>query len=402
MKKVLLAFSVVFMLAISQSSTYAAVEDYATVVWEEIGYTTYSGEEESIKVTVTGVVGEQLDGYTVNVADVPVTLLDIYMESTGEEGIYDVYDHENNSETVTLADKVEEYKEKYGKPLTVIPVVEGATITIEQVKKGDDSYGFSGFPGGYEFLDDAKTIVIAGMGQYGSYEIGDNNLPALKDGLEMNDFMLEFPIVFDGSNGMNPMAFVTVSEKKAQELLLAMDTSSADESQQADVDSNPKETATDVEPQETSVDNDTQETTTDNDSQTTTDVTSQETDVNDKFEVTIQLGDTVGLLSVRYYGDYTMINEIYTANKAYFAKTGNRLNKGDKLILPKEPTCIVPIASEIVNVYTVQSGDTLATIASKFYKDGSKYTVIFDANKDKIKKASLIYEGQILAIPVMK
>jgi LysM repeat protein len=51
--------------------------------------------------------------------------------------------------------------------------------------------------------------------------------------------------------------------------------------------------------------------------------------------------------------------------------------------------------------YTVVSGDCLWNIAKKFYGNGSKYTVILEANKDKIKNANLIYPGQILTIPAL-
>lgn len=51
--------------------------------------------------------------------------------------------------------------------------------------------------------------------------------------------------------------------------------------------------------------------------------------------------------------------------------------------------------------YTVVSGDCLWIIAKKFYGDGSKYTVIYDANKDKIKSPNLIYPGQVLIIPAI-
>lgn len=49
--------------------------------------------------------------------------------------------------------------------------------------------------------------------------------------------------------------------------------------------------------------------------------------------------------------------------------------------------------------YTVVKGDCLWNIAKKFYGNGSKYTVIFNANRDKIKNANLIYPGQVLTIP---
>lgn len=49
--------------------------------------------------------------------------------------------------------------------------------------------------------------------------------------------------------------------------------------------------------------------------------------------------------------------------------------------------------------YTVKKGDCLWNIAKKYYGDGSKYTVIYNANKSKIKNPNLIYPGQVLTIP---
>jgi len=49
--------------------------------------------------------------------------------------------------------------------------------------------------------------------------------------------------------------------------------------------------------------------------------------------------------------------------------------------------------------YTIEKGDTLWEIASKYYDDGSKYTYIVDANIEVIKNADLIYPGQAIRIP---
>ena len=49
--------------------------------------------------------------------------------------------------------------------------------------------------------------------------------------------------------------------------------------------------------------------------------------------------------------------------------------------------------------YTVKKGDCLWNIAKKFYGNGSKYTKIAEANKDKIKSPNLIYPDQVLIIP---
>lgn len=51
------------------------------------------------------------------------------------------------------------------------------------------------------------------------------------------------------------------------------------------------------------------------------------------------------------------------------------------------------------DTYTVVKGDCLWNIAKKYYKKGSSYTKIYNANKDKIKNPNLIYPGQVLTIP---
>ena len=49
--------------------------------------------------------------------------------------------------------------------------------------------------------------------------------------------------------------------------------------------------------------------------------------------------------------------------------------------------------------YTIQKGDTLWGIATDFYKNGSKYPLIVEANLEVIKNADLIYPGQAIRIP---
>ena len=50
--------------------------------------------------------------------------------------------------------------------------------------------------------------------------------------------------------------------------------------------------------------------------------------------------------------------------------------------------------------YTVKHNDNLSKIAEKYYGVQSECTVIYEANKDQIKSANLIYEGQTLVIPL--
>ncbi len=62
------------------------------------------------------------------------------------------------------------------------------------------------------------------------------------------------------------------------------------------------------------------------------------------------------------------------------------------------PTSPKPVNQN--KTYTVVRGDCLWNIAKKFYGNGSQYTKIYNANRDKIRNPNLIYPGQVLTIPV--
>lgn len=49
--------------------------------------------------------------------------------------------------------------------------------------------------------------------------------------------------------------------------------------------------------------------------------------------------------------------------------------------------------------YTVKKGDTLSHIAKAFYNKASKWTIIYEANADKLKNPSSLMPGTVLIIP---
>jgi LysM repeat protein len=49
--------------------------------------------------------------------------------------------------------------------------------------------------------------------------------------------------------------------------------------------------------------------------------------------------------------------------------------------------------------YTVRAGDTLSTIAQKFYGNPARWTWLFEANKSVIKNPDVIFAGEVLNIP---
>lgn len=66
---------------------------------------------------------------------------------------------------------------------------------------------------------------------------------------------------------------------------------------------------------------------------------------------------------------------------------------------PKRETNNSP-APPAPQTYTVVSGDCLWNIAKRFYGNGARYTVVYDANRGVIGgNPNLIYPGQVLTIP---
>ena len=69
---------------------------------------------------------------------------------------------------------------------------------------------------------------------------------------------------------------------------------------------------------------------------------------------------------------------------------------------PEKPQFDKPAAEPApagAETYTIKAGDTLYTLAKRFYGDGKLWTRIADANKDKIKDVSRIPVGTTLTIP---
>ncbi len=74
---------------------------------------------------------------------------------------------------------------------------------------------------------------------------------------------------------------------------------------------------------------------------------------------------------------------------------GGSATNAPKLLAPPQPVAAQPA----VRTYIVQSGDTLAGIAHKEYKDKTKAKKIFEANRDTLASPQSIKAGQTLIIP---
>ncbi|MFR5264519.1 LysM peptidoglycan-binding domain-containing protein [Clostridium sp.] len=89
---------------------------------------------------------------------------------------------------------------------------------------------------------------------------------------------------------------------------------------------------------------------------------------------------------------YTLNLKEYRAPKVYYTDNSNS-NNSTTVATRSTP------AATTNKTYIVKSGDTLWGIAKKHYGDGSKYTKIYEANKDKIKNPNVIFKGMELIIP---
>lgn len=88
----------------------------------------------------------------------------------------------------------------------------------------------------------------------------------------------------------------------------------------------------------------------------------------------------------------------------YGTKTVN-ISLGDQKpkasVEPQRETAASP-APAASQTYTVVKGDCLWNIAKRFYGNGSKYSVIYNANKGIVGgNPNLIYPGQVLTIPAV-
>ncbi len=120
--------------------------------------------------------------------------------------------------------------------------------------------------------------------------------------------------------------------------------------------------------------------------------------------------DTAGKIAQLYYGRADAF-----AVSAVSDKNGGRVsyNVGDSVEVPVLPTPAVvaapsptvvaaptpTVTAKPTRYYTVVRGDTLSGIAYRYYRNASKWTVIYNANRGIIKNANLIYPGQRFVIP---
>lgn len=133
----------------------------------------------------------------------------------------------------------------------------------------------------------------------------------------------------------------------------------------------------------------------------------------------VKYKDSLRKIANKYYGDEEKWLLIFNANQNKI-QDRNSLRVGTELIIPEEKTIspktkgktekeiTTPSLSQVVEVedakstvnkHVVQQGDSLYTLAAKYYNDGAKWNKIYEANKKTLKDHKSLKIGQELVIP---
>ncbi len=118
----------------------------------------------------------------------------------------------------------------------------------------------------------------------------------------------------------------------------------------------------------------------------------------------VQDGDTLSGISEKFYADAAKAEGICKANNGVSEET---LKAGQELVIPDVLILTDIEESQRIDrnkykkaVYRVKWGDSLYEIASKVFRDGKRWTIIYDSNKREIMNIKDLPVGQVLIIPL--
>jgi len=116
---------------------------------------------------------------------------------------------------------------------------------------------------------------------------------------------------------------------------------------------------------------------------------------------TVQEGDSLKTIAERIYGRPERWFCLVQANGELLPHSPYRIAPGMQLSVPSEEHCRKLAQSRTLNpdgTYTVQSGDNLGKISSKFYGTSRRWMEIFDNNRDILPTPASLRVGQRLKI----
>lgn len=117
--------------------------------------------------------------------------------------------------------------------------------------------------------------------------------------------------------------------------------------------------------------------------------------------IIVKKGDTLALISKKFYGSSTEFNQIILANKSIKSHKTN-LKIGQKIIIPSnKKSNKAKVNSKKKRIITVKRGDTLNIIAQRFYGNSMKFKGIIRANKNIKNSKSRLKLGQKIIVPYL-
>lgn len=114
---------------------------------------------------------------------------------------------------------------------------------------------------------------------------------------------------------------------------------------------------------------------------------------------TVKKWDTWSTICTNFYGNNAQRYALMKANKSVKLTEGTIITLPEKL--GKDTLIPAPVCAEGEKLYTVKAGDTLGKIALAEYGSMTQYKAIFERNSDRLANPNMIYEGQIIVLPVI-
>jgi nucleoid-associated protein YgaU len=119
-------------------------------------------------------------------------------------------------------------------------------------------------------------------------------------------------------------------------------------------------------------------------------------DLKSKYSAVLNKGHEVGMTvqNINMEGDKILIRGVVPSD---YAK--REIWDAVKSIDPNVSDAIIDVNVQSGLTYNVVSGDSLSTIAQRFYGEANAYQKIFEANRDQLKDPDKIRPGQQLRLP---
>jgi len=113
----------------------------------------------------------------------------------------------------------------------------------------------------------------------------------------------------------------------------------------------------------------------------------------------VQPGDTLESIALKLYGKRYKWSRLVNANKEKLGIPPYRLSPGMHLQVPLPGEKLIPVLNED-GTYSVQSGDSLGSIALKLYGTTGKWEALYQLNRDQLHTPGALQVGQKLRVNV--